>query len=482
MSIFRTAAIAFAASLLTPACASAQEPRARTQTGEKVFTAEQARADFDALYAGLIEAHADLFAATPRSMLDQVHAEIRNGLDRPMTRLELSILFQTFTARARHSHARIDFPIEEYGAFRAAGGLAPPFGVSIRNGAVYIDGAQSAGLRNGDRLVSINGEPAALFLSRLARHLSAETPRFNHTLVELYFPGVFWLEYGAPETLQLELRRGEETIRLNLDPAEPGAPAEPAETPFSLAGREARLMESGVAYLRPGPFSNTEPGASPWDPTRFTAFIDAAFEDFIAAGADHLILDLRDNPGGDNAFSDPMIAWFADAPFSFASEFRVRVSPQTTASNQARLDEGGGEMSARYAALFAEAENGEMVQLDIDRTAPRAGARFQGEVHVLVNRYSFSNAVTVAALIQDYGFGTVYGETTADMATTYGAMEHFTLPETGIRVAYPKAHIIRPNGEADPHPLTPDTALDIPLLRGADDVVLDQLLRRLSGD
>ena len=95
---------------------------------------------------------------------------------------------------------------------------------------------------------------------------------------------------------------------------------------------------------------------------------------------------------------------------------------------------------------------------------------------MLVNRYSFSNAVTVAAQIQDYGFGVVTGETTADMATTYGAMEQFTLPRTGIIVGYPKAHIVRINGALESHPVTPDVALDFPVLRGPEDVVLDQLV------
>jgi hypothetical protein len=52
--------------------------------------------------------------------------------------------------------------------------------------------------------------------------------------------------------------------------------------------------------------------------------------------------------------------------------------------------------------------------------------------------------VSVAALVQDCKFGTIVGEETSDMATTYGTMEQFNLPKTGIMVGYPKAHIIRP--------------------------------------
>ncbi len=97
--------------------------------------------------------------------------------------------------------------------------------------------------------------------------------------------------------------------------------------------------------------------------------------------------------------------------------------------------------------------------MPIDIVEPRTGRRFGGEVYALINAQSFSNAATTAALIQDYGFGTVIGEPTTDMATTCAAMETFTLPHSGFEVAFPKAHIIRPSGREDLHPVTPDVEL-----------------------
>jgi C-terminal processing protease CtpA/Prc len=98
---------------------------------------------------------------------------------------------------------------------------------------------------------------------------------------------------------------------------------------------------------------------------------------------------------------------------------------------------------------------------------------------VIVNRYSFSNAVSAAALIQDYRFGAIMGEQTVDMATTYGAMERFTLPNTGIVVTYPKALIVRPNGKESAHPLSPDIPLPSPRVRGATDVMLEAAIEHI---
>jgi len=471
---------------LLTACASPLA--AQNATPDTVYSAEAVRADFDQLYTGLREAHFDLFAATPQAVFDRRYDEMRAGFDAPMTRLEVQRDFQTFTALARHAHAKIDFPIEAYSAFRAAGGRVLPLTISVRAGRVFMEthAAGIDGLEAGDEILAFNGQPNTVWIPALTRHLSADTPRFAHTLLEPYLRGLVWLEWPDMTEASLHVRHADGSEAMLSVPFLTGEaldPAPSASTPFSLDGREARMIGGDIAYLRPGPFYNTDPEGNVWDATGFIAFIDDSFADFRAAGAEALIIDLRDNPGGDNSFSDPMLAWIADEPFRFASHFAVRVSDQTTASNQARLDtlpEGEGGMSAVYADLFARHENGETVTMELDFAEPRpAGERFQGEVYVLVNRYSFSNAVTTAAMVQDYGFGTVAGETTADMATTYGALEHFTLEQTGIAVAYPKAHIIRPNGRRDPHPLTPDIELDFPVLRGSEDVVLGGLVDRI---
>ena len=95
---------------------------------------------------------------------------------------------------------------------------------------------------------------------------------------------------------------------------------------------------------------------------------------------------------------------------------------------------------------------------------------------VLVNRHSYSNTVLVAAIAQDYHFAKVLGEETADLASTYGALEKFTLPLTGIEVSFPKARILRPSGDPQARGVVPDIAIETPLVAGANDTVLEQAL------
>ena len=471
LSIFRSFSLAsiglLAAVTFAPHPAYAQADK---------LNANQAIEDLDRLYEGLLSASADLFSETPKSIFDARYAELVEQLDDPVSKAEFHTKLQRFAALARHAHTRIDQLNPGWHEHVDANGLVLPLSFDVIDGEVIVAGAPiDSGIEPGDRIVALEGDPNPIWLSRLKRNISAETPELAYAMMAGGEPYYVWLEYGARSTFNVEIEREGETRAVTLEAQSLDSLSEllTGDNGFDLAGREAKLLDGNIAYLRPGAFYNLDARTpeEAYDPAgleRYKSFIDGAFETFIDADAEHLILDLRDNSGGDVSFSDPVVAWFATQPFRFTSDFRVRVSEETTASNQARLaarPEETESVSAKLAELYARAEVGDLVSYEMPFVDPREGKRFNGNVHVMVNRFSYSNAVTTAALIQDYGFGTIYGEPTRDMATTFGAMEQFSLPNSGFVIGYPKAHIIRPNGEESSHPVTPDVLIDVPSVR-----------------
>lgn len=444
------------------------------------------RADFAVLHERLQRAHYDLYAHTPKRTLDRRHEEILATLDRPMSVADAQALFQTFIAEGQVAHARIDFPSEAFIAYREAGGAMFPLNVRIEGERVFVTGNLSdAEIAPGAEILRLDGEPVSAWLALLRRNISADNLYLAHAILEPQFGAILWLEQGARTAYELTLRDPDGAVReltlptRNRTSMRAAATQAPAMLELNYAQRVAHVLPGGVAYLRPGLFMNL--GADPYDTTEFHAFIDSAFARFETEGATKLLIDLRDNPGGDNSFSDHMIAYFADEPFRFSSDFRVRVSPEAIASNASRLDAASaGSVSHRYAEMYAGAATGDVVHFNIDMAQPRASGRFEGTVYALVNRRSYSNAVSVAAIIQDYGFGQILGEPTADLATTYGAMENFTLPNTGLIVGFPKAHIIRPNGDERVQGVTPDIVIETPILQSADDPVLMEALRLIE--
>jgi C-terminal processing protease CtpA/Prc len=241
--------------------------------------------------------------------------------------------------------------------------------------------------------------------------------------------------------------------------------------------REFRFID-GIAYLKPGPFYNVS-GSSYFDTTAFDDLLASAFAQIRTRNSRQLILDLRNNPGGESFFSDRLVAYFATKPFHFASKFYLRtsrVSKESFSRDVPPLLKGAPPTIAREVQRQLDAvlshEDGERFEFPIpEYPAHPETRRFTGDVYVLINRHSYSNATTTAALLQDYGFGVLVGEETADLPTSYASVSSFTLARTKLRVTYPRSYFVRPSGDRQVRGVVPDYAVDQDLFTREDEIL-----------
>lgn len=474
----RAFTVGAAAALLLPARVMAGKPA--------ILPGDAAVRDFDELFERLQGAHFNLFENRSRAAYLAEHRRLRRQLGPGVSRAQALRIYQRFVAFGRIAHARIDAAAEPFREYRKAGGRIFPLTCKVKDGRLFVmaDASASPGVHAGDELLAIAGRSAMPFVDALWKDVSADTPYMFHAMLEWELPRLLWQALGSMDRFDLRVRSGAGAGRRVLVPALTQteidkAGAKPALLSIPLEERRHGLIGGDVAYLRPGPFYAVEEPSRPYDNKAFAAFIDEAFRQILSERVDRLVLDFRDNPGGDNSFSDHLVSWFATRPFRFASAFRIKMSEEAVASNRERLAVAGNDPtggSAALAAAYRGVEPGRVIDFPIRMAQPRSGARFQGKVFVLVNRHTYSNAVNVAALIQDYGFGAVIGEETSDLATTLGAMEQFALSRTGIVVGFPKAQIVRPNGSMQKRGVVPDTLIDTPVLETVDDPVLTRAL------
>lgn len=440
---------------------AANESKAETK-----FNVEEIKVDFTQLYTELQLAHYDLFANLSKPEYDLAYSQYLKDIVEHMTLEQAQLHFQQFVALGNIAHANIELPIQAYIAFREEGGKALPLYINIAGDRVWVEDFYGGeqGINSYDEVIAINNKPIDEWLALFETYLSADNKRLANTLIERLFPFLIWLVEGEVSTFNITVKNDNrldvvEVKTLTSQQQSESIAQQPVPESVDWQSMEAKMLENDIAYLRPGPFYNTEPNTeNVWDNSAFTAFVDGAFMEFNQKDVKALIIDLRFNPGGTNSFSDHLIAWFATEPFKFASKFEVKVSPQAEDANAERLklSTDQSDVSHQLAAFYAQNENGSVFTFDLPLSQPHKDKRFDKPVYVLVNRYSYSNAVSVAAIVQDYGFGKVVGETTADLATTYGAMEKFSLKNTGIEVGFPKALIVRPNGDKSPEGVTPD--------------------------
>ena len=209
------------------------------------------------------------------------------------------------------------------------------------------------------------------------------------------------------------------------------------------------------------------------DNTGYLHFLDSCFTEIHRKKSKYLIVDLRNNSGGVNSFSMPLISYFAAKSFSSNIKVKYKTS-EVTKKGLKNLNDS--LMSAEDIELKNELlshKDGSNFQVKSNESylPENDSVRFEGKIFILVNRFTYSQAIVAASLVQDYKFGTIVGEPTPYAATMYASTQSFELPNTKIKVTYPRAFLERKNKNASSKSLIPDFQIEDNPLTEKDEIL-----------
>lgn len=434
------------------------------------FSKAEVLEDLSYLKSSLEETHYNLYAYTPKAYFNQKYEEVKATIKKDSFHLlEATRIFQQVITRVDNGHTEIDFPGSLYRKYVYSGGTLFPIEVALQEGRALIrkNWSSNSTVPIGADLVSINGLPIREILHKIAPHISAERPYLKHSKIELYsLPRLHWYVFGSKELYTIEIIQDGQKKVYQLEAISALEDYETKRNEVLNAYMNLKICEQ-VAYLNPGHFAG--------DKTNYRHFIDSAFAEILKQEKEQLIIDLRNNGGGDDAFSDYLVSYIADIPFKWNSHFSVKTSALLKADTRQNRDTA----NAYWKRLLSH-KDGAIYEHETKRYEPRPeNQRFKGKVYVLVNRQSHSQSAVTAAQIQDYGFGVIVGEETGDYPSLYASQFQYTLPQTGVTVKVSKGRIIRVNGSTKEEGVIPDMVIQDHLL-DEEDEILEALLKQIK--
>ncbi|MFK7806770.1 MAG: S41 family peptidase, partial [Saprospiraceae bacterium] len=392
--------------------------------------------DLDFLYQSLENTHYDLYTYTSKKEFTNNYLEIKKSvIQDSLSLLQATSLFQQVISKANTGHAEIDFPITSYRNYAMNGGTVFPLEIAIEDGKAYIRKNYSGNdmLKEGQQIAAIADIKIEKIIETIHSHLSAETPYFKNAKLEFWsFPRLYWQIYGKKDSFKISIKRGEHTIDIETDAIDLINGFETKRNDIINPNRFFKIY-TNAAYIKPGNFSGDE--------EEYKIFIDSVFAEINIKNNNTLIIDLRNNTGGHNEFSDYLVSFFANKPFKWNSKFTLKTSK--ILKEQTRLN---GDTTDIYFKEILERRNGEIYEYPFENYEPQdKSKRFSGKTYILINRHSYSMAAVTAAMIQDYNFATIAGEPTGDFPTLLASQFQYNLPNTDVVVKVPKGYIVRPN-------------------------------------
>jgi len=412
------------------------------------------RADLRLAVDTIEQNHPDLSHSVDRVQLERAARRVDRQLDHPMTRAQAWSALAQLNPVLADGHLFIGLPDwrNESAQAAAEGKTFFPFEVSLdAQGALRIVSALGGAPTPfaGQRIRQINGQDAGLVVRALLARVHGDTPTSRSALLAKRWWLFYAKVYGSPVAFDIDLAdAGRQTI------------AGSGETPAILQ-EEASFERTYQCDVRKQGAVLTAAAFSWPDKTRFFDFTRDCFARIAAAGVTRLVIDIRQNGGGDDdMWRDGLLRYIADRPYKHGSRYIKRVlQPQAP-----------GEIA------------GEVVSGVIETAAtPPADEplRFTGQVYVLVGPLTYSSAVLFSNVVQDYGFAKVAGVGGAVRARQSGGVQSLRLPNTGLLLFYPRFVLDRPSGTATTTYIEPDLPVpDDPLHQQA---AVDALLLGSNG-
>lgn len=438
--------------------------------GQTYFSKKNVLEDLESLKTVLETSHYDLFAYTNKKDYTATYATIKDQIRQDsLTLLQTTNLFQQLTTIVNNGHTYIDFPIQPYIQYVQSGGTLFPLEIAFENGKAYVrkNWSTHPEIKVGAELLSINGKFVHEIIGDMYPYIAAERPYFKNAKIEFYaFPRYYWQVYGKQDAFRIRLKDKNEIKTLEVPAINAITDFESKRKEIFHSDRQLKHFDQ-TAYLNPGAFSGDE--------QRFKKFIDSSFVAINVNKSQNVIIDLRNNTGGNDAFSDYMVSYFADKPFKWCSDFKVKTSEALKEHTRKN-----GDTTAAYFREILVHKDGDIYAPNLDFYQPQeVGKRFKGQVYVLVNRQSISQATVTAAQIQDYGWGKIVGEETGEYPSLFASVFQYQLPNTGIIVNISKGRIVRVNGSEKEEGVIPDIFIRDHLI-DEEDEILDGVLERIN--
>ncbi|MEM6321011.1 MAG: S41 family peptidase [Bacteroidota bacterium] len=418
------------------------------------FSVAELKADLVTLKTQLEKVHTGLYVYHTKAEFDAYFQQLENSITEPMTDIEFHRLTFPLNKLIANGHTRpipsigyMDGVLFEWKIF--------PFEVYVDAGNLYVlkNLSDDETIVDGAIIHSINGENAMAIYDSFVDQIWRDG--FNKTAPQTdgYESFSEWYAYlkGLPQTFEVELLQpnGEhlylslaaksmEEMKTVKKERYPNAKIDWEDDPTIKALALEIDGQTATMTIR----SWSEYDYKKKGQKKFKQFFKQSFEAMEQAEVEHLILDFRDNGGGDPVPTIELFAHLHPEPFTFY---------KAITSNIGKIEDNElYNISWFYRTMYKAGFKKEGDKYSINWIANLFGIKglkpskpnktiYDGKVYILTNADCFSATGEMTSILKSYDRGVFIGEEPGGNpnTNTSGLQAVMTLPNTGNRVVMP---------------------------------------------
>lgn len=400
---------------------------------EPTFAPEALQEDLDSLVSYLIQTHPNPFGVYPKASFDEQFRIIRQSITQPLTASQFFRLAAPLVANLKDGHTGLGAPID----FLTKQDISLfPYTVNFSLKAPYIrvklDLSTSESLPAGTEIISINGITSEEIVGQIVASNSGENPAFRLDRASdllLGFQLALYFDMKGP-VYKLEYRHEGKSTTINIDGRKLAELKQAEEKQLSESAESSQpdyfyslLPEKNTAILTMRNMDGRE---------EFRIFLEEAFSSIAQNNIQNVILDFRNNGGGDSGLGDELFQYISKEPYTQFSKTSIKYSRLQKALFK-RMCEMESSQCSTY-DYISNKSNGQVETFASDKLIPiREDIKpFTGKVYLLTSVGTFSSAASFAQCFSHYKMGTIVGEETGGWIISYGDLIRTLLPNSKL--------------------------------------------------
>ncbi len=419
--------------------------------GADALTADQARRDADILVKTLRALHPALDKYRSQAEVDASFERFRQRAGEARSAAAMYLAATELAAAVRCGHTWTNV-LNQQGAIKerlleAADKL--PLTLTLVEGRWLVLASAAPGIAAGDELLSIDGRSGAQVVASMLPYLRADGSsdgkrlrQLGHDRADFSMIDIVWplLAPPAAGVYRLELRRADGPARTVEAKAVTLAARAASLAPASAPSEAWSLRIDGERAVMSLPTFSVYRSKFDW-----RRFFADSFDELKRRQVVHLVIDIRDNEGGDGAIGLELMSYLVKAPMTYVSDQSVTTYERVPYQFARYLDTWDfgffdrtgmvdkiveGPQSGRFSFRPSAAKTHAIV--------PRA-AGFDGAAWLLVGAENSSATFALAQLVKQSGAATLVGQPTGgnQRGLNGGQLAWVTLPHSGVAVDIP---------------------------------------------
>ncbi|GAB3993654.1 S41 family peptidase [Spirosoma daeguense] len=424
----------------------------RVSTFAQTIPAEELKNDLIYFRKALEEVHPAMYRYTPKPTFDSLFSATSARINRSMTQQEFYVTMTPLVAALRDGHTKwIPAQQDEHYPF-ATDKLFPLQLYVVGNRAWIRDNYGRVSVPNGAEILQINGQSMADIITTLLPDMTfadgfAQTAKYGD--LNNFFSGYYATYIAAPDTFNVMYRQNGRDVAVTLP-----AVTKQAITTFKETHKPTAKKAHRITFIRDSTSqseSNTailtiERFWSENGEIKFKQFLKDAFRQIQNKKTTNLVLDLRNNEGGEESLGVLLYSYL----ISKSSPYYERIVMRQ--KNKPSFPAWTPKIYRLARGLAVKKRDGVYQwtwQRGLKTVKPKTDT-YRGQLYVLLNGYSFSVTTELASRLRSDKRAVFIGEETGGgyVSNSSGFFAVTNLPNSKIDLGIPLMNFQMANVDA----------------------------------